>query len=77
VSCVSRTATAVDGRPEIVEEVRGAPSDVRSYIASEIGRLLGGRGFVDALPGFPLLDSASQARYRLLRQRLDALAHSD
>jgi hypothetical protein len=67
----------VDGRPEIVEEARGAPSDIRSYIASEIGRLLGERGFVDALPGFLLPDSASQARCGLLRQRLDALAHSD
>ncbi|HEX9783415.1 MAG TPA: hypothetical protein VGA56_11885 [Opitutaceae bacterium] len=66
----------IDGRPEIVEEVRTAPSDVRGYIASEMMRLLNTRAFVDALPGFLLPDSASQARYDLLRQRLSALAKS-
>lgn len=66
----------IDGRPEIVEEVRNAPSDVRGYIASEIRRLLDTRAFLDGLPGFLLPDSASQARYPLLRERLDALAQS-
>jgi len=66
----------IDGRPEIVEEVRTAPSDVRGHIASEMMRLLNTRAFVDALPGFLLPDSASQARYDLLRQRLSALAKS-
>jgi len=69
--------TMIDGRPEIVDEVRNAPSGVRSYIASETRHLLGTRAFVDALPGFLLPDSASQGRYPLLRERLDALARSD
>src|SRR5688572_25374081 len=37
----------VDGRPEILEEIRDAPSDVRTYIASEMRRLLTTRAFVD------------------------------
>ena len=46
-------------------------------VASEMARLLNTRAFVDALPGFLLPDSANQARYALLRQRLDALAVAD
>ncbi len=69
--------TVVDGRPEIVNEVRHAPSDVRGYIASEMRYLLGTRQFLDALPGFLLPDSASQGREPLLRERLGALAQSN
>ncbi len=64
----------VDGRPQIVDDVRNAPDDVRGYIASEIAQLLATRQFLDALPGFLLPDSASQARQALLRERLSALA---
>ncbi len=65
----------IDGRQEVIEEVRNAPSDVRDYVATEIGRLVDTRAFIDALPAFLLPDSASQARLRLLRDRLHALVH--
>jgi hypothetical protein len=67
----------VDGRPEIVKEAREAPTAVRTYVASEMKRLLSTRAFVDALPGFLRPDPASQERHPILRDRLDALAHSD
>lgn len=67
----------VDGRPEIVDEVRQAPRDVRSYIASEMRRLFDAQQFLDALPGFLRPDSASQGREPLLRERLKSLARSD
>jgi len=38
--------------------------------------LLDTRSFVDALPGFLLPDAASQARYPVVRERLNALAGS-
>lgn len=76
-SAQSDVISVIDGRPEIVEEVRHASPDVRSYIASEIGRLLSTRTFVDALPGFLLPDSASQARYPLLHERLRVIAQAD
>jgi hypothetical protein len=66
--------TVIDGRAEIVEEVRLASTDVRTYIASEVGRLLRTPAFVDALPGFLLPDQASQQRLPLLRDRLTAIA---
>jgi hypothetical protein len=66
----------IDGRPEIVREVESAAADVRSYIASEVGRLLATRAFVDALPGFLHPDAASQGRLSALRDRLAALARA-
>lgn len=66
--------TVVDGRPEIVAELRAAAPEVRSYIASEVHQLLARRDFIDALPGFLLPDSASQGRGRLLVDRLAAMA---
>jgi hypothetical protein len=67
----------IDGRPEIVDEVLAASSDVRSYIGSEVGQLLSTRAFIDTLPGFLLPDSASQARRPLVLERLTMLAQSD
>lgn len=66
----------IDGRPELVHEIQNAPKEVRSYIASEVQKLLGSTGFLDALPGYLLPDSASQARISVLLERLSLLAAS-
>ena len=68
--------TVVDGRPEIVEEVAGADAPVRSFISSEIRTLLDNPDFVDALPGLLPPDASSQARQRILGERLRALSES-
>ena len=65
--------TLVDGRPEIVQEVRGADPAVRAYLAVEIRALLDNADFLEALPGFLLPDVGSQARRGLLKERLRAL----
>jgi hypothetical protein len=64
----------IDGRADLVGEVASAEADVREYIADETQRLLQKRAFLDALPGFLLPDSATQARLPLLLNRLRALA---
>jgi hypothetical protein len=51
----------VDGRVELVEEIRAGPEDVRAYIAAKIRKLFATREFLDALPGYLLPDQASQA----------------
>lgn len=66
--------TVVDGRPEVVAEIGAAASEVRAFIASEIGTLLNNQDFVDALSGFLLPDAASQARRPLLEDRLRTIA---
>ena len=64
----------IDGRAELVQEIRSAQEEVRAYIASEINKLLGTQAFVDALPGYLLPDAASQARITLLMSRLRQIA---
>lgn len=64
----------IDGRPELAKEIQSAPQDVRSYVASEVRKMLGTDAFVDALPGHLLPDDASQARIRTILDRLRRLA---
>jgi len=64
----------VDGREELMGEIRAGKSDVRSYVAREIEKLLGAPGFIDALPGHLAPDSASQERITPLMRRLKEIA---
>ena len=64
----------MDGRTELVEEMRAGAEDVRAYIAAEITKLLATREFLDALPGYLLPDQASQARVSILLERLKKIA---
>lgn len=63
----------VDGRPEIVNDVAAAGTDVRGYIGTEIRALLDDPDFIEALGGFLLPDAASQGRRSLLEARLRSL----
>jgi len=67
--------TLIDGRPEIVEEVRKAPDDLRAFLPQEFGAFLKSRSFLDALPGHLLPDSASQQRIPILMERIAAIAN--
>lgn len=62
--------TVVDGRSELVYELRSAPHDVRSYIAEAIDQMLKTNQFIDALPGYLWPDAASQSRISILLARL-------
>lgn len=44
--------TVIDGRLELIEELREALQDIRSYVADEITHLLDTVQFIDALPGY-------------------------
>jgi hypothetical protein len=66
--------TVIDGRPELIEEVRRAPEDLQAYIAVAIGLLTETSGFLDALAGHLPGDRASQARLPGLIDRITALA---
>ena len=60
----------VDGRPELVGEIRAAHNSVRSYLAQEIAKLCEAREFLDALPGHLPPDAASQERITTVLARL-------
>jgi hypothetical protein len=62
--------TVVDGRPELVNELRSTSDDVRSYIADAIHQMLKTSDFMDALPGYLSPDAASQSRISILLERL-------
>ncbi len=64
----------VDGRSVLIDEIEQAPSDVRSYISSEVRKLLQINAFMDALPGYLLPDAASQGRLVNLIARLERIA---
>lgn len=69
--------TVIDGRPELVDEIRAVDEQLRSYIAGEMNSLLGTSDFLDALPGQLPGDAASQARLPGLIRRMRAIAQLD
>ena len=64
----------VDGRGELLGEIRAAESNVRSYLAKEIKRLISIPAFNDALPGHVPPDAASQERVGTIILRLTEIA---
>jgi hypothetical protein len=58
--------TVLDGRPELLEEVRIADDGVRKYIGEHCKNLVENPRFQDALPGYLLPDAASQGRFSKL-----------
>jgi hypothetical protein len=69
--------TVVDGRPELIEEIRTTSPEVRHYLSTEVQALLAESSFIDALPGYLPPDSASQARIHILLARLREVADLD
>ncbi|HZE44627.1 MAG TPA: hypothetical protein VE058_12615 [Steroidobacteraceae bacterium] len=66
--------TVIDGRRELLDDVRASAPLLRSYIAHEISVLLQNPGFNQALPGHLAGDETSQARTPLLKERLHQLS---
>ena len=66
--------SVVDGRNELMDEVRQASQDLRDYIGDQMRSLLSVRAFRDALPGHLPGDAASQARLPDLEAKLEQLA---
>lgn len=64
----------LDGRMEIVEDVRAADPDIRSYLSQQFARLLDTNDFLDALPGHLSPDHASQQRVPLILERMKSIS---
>lgn len=60
----------VDGHPELVDETRGSPLEIRRFLAGTAERWLSDSGFLEALPGHLPGDAASQARVPIVLGRL-------
>ena len=65
--------SVVDGRPELVEEIGHASSELREYVAEVFASLLADDGFLNALPGL-VLEGSPANRSPVVLQRLRAIA---
>lgn len=66
--------TVLDGRPEIVSEIRASADDLQGFLSQTFRELLANDAFLEALPGHLSPDRASQARLSLLIKRLRGIA---
>lgn len=61
----------LDGRPELMDEISAASTELKSSLAMSFRRLLADQDFVDSISAHLAPDSASQARRRLILERLE------
>lgn len=67
--------TLLDRRPELIAEVQSADSKLRGFVADEVRRLLGERGYPDGVAAALPPDAASQGRAtEVIRPAFEALA---
>jgi predicted nucleotidyltransferase len=66
----------LDGRPEIVDEVKRAEESLRAHLMTKFGSLLRDTRFVAALPGHLPGDMASQDRAPLVMERITEIVKS-
>lgn len=67
----------LDGRAEIVAEVRAANHELRSYLTNGFRALMEDRRFTESISGHLPPDAASQARVQIVRSRLEQIADPD
>ena len=66
--------TVIDGRPELLGEIKDSNDELRNYLALEMDKLLAVSDFQLALPGHFPGDAASQARVPELMRRMRLIA---
>lgn len=66
----------VDGRPELVEEARQAPEELRHYLADRCAALLALPDFADIVVGMIVPDDSLAERVQTVLQRLNLIARS-
>jgi hypothetical protein len=66
--------TLLDGRPEIVEEVRGSGRQIKRYLMNQFKGLLDNNEFIESLPGHLPPDEGSQGRVPILLERMTQIA---
>lgn len=64
----------IDGRPELVDEVKETQANVREYISECFARFLNDRQFVDSIGMHLLPDEGSQSRAKIIIDRMRALS---
>ena len=62
--------TVLDGRSEIVEEVKNTEKHLNAFLIKRLAGLLENRDFLEALPGHLPPDPVNQARVDLIVERI-------
>ena len=70
---VEDVVAIMDGRLEIVIEIKNAENDLRNYLVRRLSQWLKNPDFMDALPGLLPPDAASQARASIIIQRIEMI----
>jgi hypothetical protein len=64
----------INGRVEILEDIKSSESDLKNYIIKSLQGFLEDELFLEALPGHLLPDQASQARRSIILERIKQIA---
>jgi hypothetical protein len=64
----------LDGRSEVVSEIREATGELRNHLTERFRDLLNNKHFLESLPGHMPGDEASQARVRIIIERISEIA---
>lgn len=68
--------SVIDGREELVDEIRAQPRDIRSFLSQAFEQFREDESFIESLPGHLLPDEASQARRSIILERIDRIVES-
>lgn len=66
--------TILDGRPEIVSEIKAADKKLQTYIAKNFSDWLQNKVFINALPGLIAPDPTSQDRFSLIVDKIKIIS---
>lgn len=66
--------SVIDGRKELVEEIRECDNELKKYLSKRFEELIDNPRFVESLPGKVPGDNASQARVTVILERMKVLA---
>ena len=64
----------LDGRPEVIEEIRDAPPEVRAFLVNSFAVLLGDDDFLDSLSGHLEFEGDNRERVQIFLERVRAIA---
>ena len=64
----------LDGRPELIEEIRNAPHEVQGFLVNSFAEILGDDDFLDSLSGHLEFESDNPGRVQIFLERVRAIA---
>jgi hypothetical protein len=74
---VEDTVAVLDGRSEVVDEVRGSPEALRSHLAERFRTLLDDSRFVESVSGHLPGDTSGQGRVAIVIERIRSIAEAE